>query len=108
MVVTTYACIKNNASRSAFLYIVNNKRLGLLWFLTQVAQDVAALFIPYLTIFCWRAYFTATFWATCGSNTGGPRRSTQVAQDVAALFIPYSAGVLILLQRFGLLWFQHR
>ena len=28
MVVTTYGCIKNNASRSAFLYSVNNKRLG--------------------------------------------------------------------------------
>ena len=40
MVVTTYGCIKNHASRSAFLYNVNNKRLGLLWFLTQVAQDV--------------------------------------------------------------------
>ncbi len=29
MVVTTYGCIKNHASRSAFLYNVNNKRLGL-------------------------------------------------------------------------------
>ena len=58
MVVTTYGCIKNNASRSAFLYNVNNKRLGLLWFLTQVAQDV---------------------------NTGSPRRLPQVAQDVYCL-----------------------
>ena len=40
MVVTTYGCIKNNASRRAFLYHVNNKRLGLHVLLTQVAQDV--------------------------------------------------------------------
>ena len=39
MVVTNYGCIKNHASRSAFLYNVNSKRLGLLWFNT-VAQDV--------------------------------------------------------------------
>ena len=50
MVVTTYGCVKNNASGSAFLYNVNNKRLGLLWFLTRqpktfntVAQDVYCL-----------------------------------------------------------------
>ncbi len=40
MVVTTNGCIKNDASRSAFLYNVNNKRLGLPVVLTQVAQDV--------------------------------------------------------------------
>ncbi len=73
MVVTTYGCIKNNASRSAFLYNVNNKRLGLpVVFntgnprrLTQVAQDVYCL--HYIKKrFCWRAYFTGTSWATCG------------------------------------------
>ena len=40
MVATTYGCIKNHASRSAFLYNVNSKRLGLPVVLTQVAQDV--------------------------------------------------------------------
>ena len=40
MVVTTNGCIKKHASRSAFLYNVNNKRLGLPVVLTQVAQDV--------------------------------------------------------------------
>ena len=72
MVVTTYGCIKNHASRSAFLYNVNNKRLGLPVVFntvaqdvpTQVAQDVYCL--HYITIrFCWRAYFTGTSWATC-------------------------------------------
>ena len=65
MVVTTYGCIKNNASTSAFLYKVNNKRLGLpVVFntgnprrLTQGAQDVYCR--HYIKKrFSWRAYFT--------------------------------------------------
>ncbi len=40
MVVTTYGCIKNHASRSAFLYNVNNKRLGLPVVFNTAAQDV--------------------------------------------------------------------
>ena len=40
MVVTTYGCIKNNASRSAFLYNANNKRLGLPVVFNTVTQDV--------------------------------------------------------------------
>ncbi len=81
MVVTTNGCIKNHASRSAFLYNVNNKRLGLPVVLTQVAQDVYCL-LYMKKPFCWRAYFTGTSWATCvGTSwatcvktTGSPRR----------------------------------